>query len=89
MFQHVAAGRAERAAAAEQLRRDRPDAVTALASAGSGHRRALWMRGEARLRGAGNDELEELRAASHITRTAITRPWWRYDAAAAYLSANT
>lgn len=73
-FQHLAAGRAERAAAAEQLRRDRLDAVTTLASVGSDHRRALWMRGEARLRGAGNDELEELRAKSHITRSAITRP---------------
>ncbi|MFJ3710342.1 hypothetical protein [Streptomyces sp. NPDC090053] len=73
-FQHLAAGRAERAAAAEQLRRDRLDAVTALASAGSDHRRALWMRGEARLRGVGDVELEELRARSHVTRSAITRP---------------
>ncbi|MFD5556482.1 hypothetical protein ACFWIA_21900 [Streptomyces sp. NPDC127068] len=40
-FQHLAAGRAERAASAEQLRRDRLEAVTALASAGSDHRRAL------------------------------------------------
>ncbi|MFC9122729.1 hypothetical protein ACFTXO_23485 [Streptomyces sp. NPDC057067] len=73
-FQHLAAGRAERAAAAEQLRRDRLDAVTTLASAGSDHRRTLWMRGEARLRGASDAELEELRAKSHITRSAITRP---------------
>jgi hypothetical protein len=73
-FQHLAAGRAERAAAAEQLRRDRLDAVTTLASAGSDHRRTLWMRGEARLRGADDVELEELRARSHITRSAITRP---------------
>jgi hypothetical protein len=73
-FQHLAAGRAERAAAAEQLRRDRLDAVTTLASAGSDHRRALWIRGEARLRGAGDDELEKLRAESHVTRSAITRP---------------
>ncbi|MCA1221312.1 hypothetical protein [Streptomyces sp. 8L] len=73
-FQHLAAGRAERAAASAQLRRDRLDAVTALASAGSDHRRALWMRGEARLRGASNDVLEELRTESHGTRSAITRP---------------
>lgn len=73
-FQHLAAGRTERAAAAAQLRRDRFDAVTTLASAGSDHRRALWMRGEAQLRGAGDDELEELRAKSHVTRSAITRP---------------
>ncbi|WLQ52161.1 hypothetical protein P8A21_33785 [Streptomyces poriferorum] len=73
-FQHLAAGRAERAAATAQLRRDRLDAVTTLASAGSDHRRALWMRGEARLRGAGDTEREELRARSHETRSAITRP---------------
>lgn len=73
-FQHLAAGRAERTAAAEQLRRDRLDAVTTLAAAGSDHRRALWMRGEARLRGADDLELEELRARSHTTRSAITRP---------------
>ncbi|MEV0847672.1 hypothetical protein AB0J21_17680 [Streptomyces sp. NPDC049954] len=73
-FQHLAGGRAERAAAAEQLRRDRLEAVTALASAGSDHRRALLMRAEARLRDAGNEELERLRAESHITRSAITRP---------------
>ena len=75
-FQHMAAGRAERAAAAaaERLRRDRLDAVTTLAAAGSDHRRALWMRGEARLRGVSDVELEEPRAKSHITRSAITRP---------------
>ncbi|MFJ7242156.1 hypothetical protein ACIQWB_34195 [Streptomyces olivaceus] len=72
-FQHLAADRARRDSAAEQLRLDRLDAVTTLASADSDHRRALWMRGEARLRGASNTEQEELRAASHITRSAITR----------------
>ncbi|MGW4914151.1 hypothetical protein [Streptomyces sp. NPDC004270] len=40
-FQHLAVGRAERAAATEQVRRGRLDAVTTLASAGSDHRRAL------------------------------------------------
>lgn len=73
-FQHLSAGRAERAAASEQVRRDRFDAVTTLASVGSDHRRALWMRGEALLRGAHDVELEELRARSHVTRSAITRP---------------
>lgn len=73
-FQHLAAGRAERASAAVQLRRDRLDAVITLASAGSDHRRALWMRGEARLRDVSDVELEDLRAKSHITRSAITRP---------------
>ncbi|MFG2630382.1 hypothetical protein [Streptomyces sp. NPDC048473] len=74
LFQHKSAGRAERAATAEQLRRDRLDAVTTLAAAGFDHRRALWMRGEARLRGEPEVRLEELRSASHITRSAITRP---------------
>lgn len=73
-FQHLTAGRAERVAERAQLRRDRLDAVTALAAAGSDHRRALWMRGEARLRGADEAEREELRARSHITRSALTRP---------------
>lgn len=73
-FQHLSAGRAERAAAAEQLRRERLEAVTALAAAGSDHRRALRMRGLARLRDADEAELEELRARSHATRSAITRP---------------
>ncbi|MET9535330.1 hypothetical protein ABZY02_33030 [Streptomyces sp. NPDC006649] len=73
-FQHTITGRAERAATAEQLRRDRLDAVTTLAAAGSDHRRALWMRGEARIRGESDARLEELRVASHITRSAITRP---------------
>ncbi|MFF1720830.1 hypothetical protein [Streptomyces sviceus] len=72
-FQHLAAGRAERAAGAEQLRGERLDAVTTL-GAGSNHRRALWMRGEARPRGADEAEREELRARSHTTRSAITRP---------------
>ncbi|HKT60537.1 MAG TPA: protein kilB [Gemmatimonadales bacterium] len=73
-FQHLSAGRAERTAAAEQLRRERLEAVTALAAAGSDHRRALRMRGLARLRDADEAELEELRARSHATRSAITRP---------------
>lgn len=73
-FQHLAAGRAERAAATEQLRRERLEAVATLAAAGSDHRRTLRVRGQARLRGADEAELEELRAKSHATRSAITRP---------------
>ncbi|MFE5842113.1 hypothetical protein ACFQ7N_10745 [Streptomyces niveus] len=68
------AGRAERAVASEQLRRDRLDAVTTLAAAGSDHRRAMWNRGEAELARADQARLDELRAASHVTRSAITRP---------------
>lgn len=68
------AGRTERAATTEQLRRDRLEAVTALAAAGSDHRRTLWNRGEAEISNSGQARLGELRAASHITRSAITRP---------------
>jgi hypothetical protein len=56
------------------MQRPPPDAVTTLASTASDHRQSLWMREEARLRGAGNDELGELRPDSHMTRSAITRP---------------
>ncbi|MGW1848595.1 hypothetical protein [Streptomyces sp. NPDC001966] len=72
-FQQKAAGRAATAAAAEQLRRERLDAVTELAAAGSDHRRAMRMRGEAKISGS-VVRFEELRAASHATRSAITRP---------------
>ncbi|MFI7240405.1 hypothetical protein [Streptomyces cyaneofuscatus] len=73
-FQQKTAGRAERAANTAQLRRDRLDAVTELAAAGSDHRRAMWMRGEAVLNEAPAEVVQELRRASHVTRAAITRP---------------
>ncbi|WP_405633101.1 hypothetical protein OG933_43785 [Streptomyces sp. NBC_00016] len=38
-----------------------------IASVGSDHRRALWMRGEARLRDASNDELEEHRSFTEFS----------------------
>ncbi|MFI6125359.1 hypothetical protein ACIBCU_37555 [Streptomyces sp. NPDC051064] len=74
VFQQKNTSRAEGAARAEQLRRDRLEAVTALASVGSDHRRALWMRGEAKLNDQPAPQLEGLRLASHVTRSAITRP---------------
>ncbi|WP_331720746.1 hypothetical protein OG298_45735 (plasmid) [Streptomyces sp. NBC_01005] len=74
LFQQKTASRAEQAATAAQLRRERLDAVTTLAAAGSDHRRAMYMRGEALLGGAPGTRLEELRAASHATRSAITQP---------------
>ncbi|MGW6684929.1 hypothetical protein ACWGBO_34445 [[Kitasatospora] papulosa] len=73
-FQQKNASRTQRASADEQLRRERLEAVTALAAAGSDHRRAMWMRGEAELGGTSPERLEELRIASHATRSAITRP---------------
>ncbi|MFE7576334.1 hypothetical protein ACFU5Z_16535 [Streptomyces sp. NPDC057521] len=74
VFQQRSASRGAAAAATEQLRRERLEAVTALAAAGSDHRRAMWMRGEAQLARASDERLAELRAASHVTRSAITRP---------------
>ena len=73
-FQQKTAGRTERATVAAQLRKERLEAVTALAAAGADHRRAMYMRGEALLSGAPGTRLEELRAASHGTRSAITQP---------------
>ncbi|MFE7347568.1 hypothetical protein [Streptomyces fimicarius] len=73
IFQQKNANRAAGAITAEQLRRERLAAVTELAAAGSDHRRAMRMRGEAKLSGS-VDRFEELRAASHATRSAITRP---------------
>ncbi|MEV0039348.1 hypothetical protein [Streptomyces sp. NPDC050804] len=68
------AGRSERVARDGQLRRDRLDAVTELATAISAHRRAMWMRGRAQLKGAPAARYEELRSESHLTRSAVARP---------------
>lgn len=57
-----------------ELRRDRLAAVQALAVAVADHRRAMWVREEARFAGASQARVEELRDASHITRSAITAP---------------
>ncbi|MFD8938588.1 hypothetical protein ACFV0R_25615 [Streptomyces sp. NPDC059578] len=73
-FQERAAERQVRAAHGEAIRRDRLEAVTALACAASDHRRAMWMRGEAVLQGASPERIEALRGESHMTRSAVTRP---------------
>lgn len=73
-FQERAAERSARLSHSETIRRDRLEAVTALACAISDHRAAMWMRGDAALKGAGPDRLAELRSASHHTRSAVTRP---------------
>lgn len=49
-FQHWAAGRTEKVAQAQQLRRDRLEVVTELAVAASDHRSAMWVRGMRRSR---------------------------------------
>lgn len=73
-FQERAAERQMRANHGEAIRRDRLEAVTALACAASDHRTAMWMRGDAILKGAGTDRIEALRGESHMTRSAVTRP---------------
>ncbi|MDQ1013393.1 hypothetical protein QFZ82_007961 [Streptomyces sp. V4I23] len=73
-FQERAAERQVRATHGEAIRRDRLEAVTALACAGSDHRTAMWMRGDAILKGAGTERIEALRSQSHMTRSAVTRP---------------
>uniref|UniRef100_UPI0011DFD5CB hypothetical protein n=1 Tax=Streptomyces sp. WAC01526 TaxID=2588709 RepID=UPI0011DFD5CB len=72
-FQERAAERQVRAAHGEAIRRDRLEAVTALACAASDHRTAMWMRGDAVLK-AGPERIEALRDESHMTRSAVTRP---------------
>ena len=73
-FQERAAERGVRASHGEAIRRDRLEAVTALACAASDHRTTMWRRGDAVLKGAGADQIETLRGESHMTRSAITRP---------------
>ncbi|WP_330479953.1 protein kilB (plasmid) [Streptomyces platensis] len=64
--------RAERAAAATAThRRDALDAVTDLVTALADHRKAMWLREDARLAGV---DWAGLRADSHATRAAITAP---------------
>ncbi|MEU2179846.1 hypothetical protein [Streptomyces thermolilacinus] len=73
-FQERAAERQVRVSHGEAIRRDRLEAVTALACAASDHRTAMWMRGDAILKGAGTERIEALRGESHMTRSAVTRP---------------
>ncbi|MFG2600662.1 hypothetical protein [Streptomyces sp. NPDC048462] len=73
-FQERAAERSVRVSHGEAIRRDRLEAVTALACAISDHRRAMWMRGDAVLKQDGSERIEALRGESHMTRSAVTRP---------------
>ncbi|MCY0947796.1 hypothetical protein [Streptomyces antarcticus] len=73
-FQERAAERSVRVSTGEAVRRDRLEAVTALACAVSDHRRAMWMRGDQALKGASTERIEALRGESHMTRSAVTRP---------------
>ncbi|MFJ2745869.1 hypothetical protein ACIO3O_40130 [Streptomyces sp. NPDC087440] len=73
-FAERAAERSVRVSHGEAIRRDRLEAVTALACAASDHRTAMWRRGGAILHGASRERIETLLGESHMTRSAITRP---------------
>ncbi|MCT9094178.1 hypothetical protein N4G70_35860 [Streptomyces sp. ASQP_92] len=73
-FAERAAERPVRVSHGEAIRRDRLEAVTALACAASDHRTAMWRRGDAVLTGASPERIETLRGESHTTRSAVTRP---------------
>ncbi|PKV77100.1 hypothetical protein [Streptomyces sp. TLI_146] len=73
-FAERAAERSVRVSHGEAIRRDRLEAVTALACAASDHRTAMWRRGDAVLKGVGPERIETLRGESHMTRSAVTRP---------------
>ncbi|MFJ8295315.1 hypothetical protein ACIQ9R_05530 [Streptomyces sp. NPDC094447] len=73
-FQERAAERAVRVGHTETIRRDRLEAVTALAVAVSDHRRTLWRRGEAVLKGDDDALVQALHAESQATRAAVARP---------------
>ncbi|WP_331763971.1 hypothetical protein [Streptomyces cyaneofuscatus] len=73
-FQERAAERQIRVTHGQTIRRDRLEAVTALACAASDHRTAMWRRGDATLKSADTERIETLRGESHMTRSAITRP---------------
>ncbi|MFJ9214448.1 hypothetical protein [Streptomyces sp. NPDC102264] len=73
-FAERAAERSVRVSHGEAIRRDRLEAVTALACAASDHRTTMWRRGDAVFKDAGAERIETLRDKSHMTRSAVTRP---------------
>ncbi|MFG2183393.1 protein kilB [Streptomyces abikoensis] len=72
--QHRSAASARAADQAETRRQAVTEAIAALAAALADHRRSMWVREAARLKGATDTELAAARAASHATRSAITAP---------------
>jgi hypothetical protein len=74
LLQHRAARFDRAEGRVEQIRRDRMDAVTALATAISDHRRAMWEVREAQLSGHSAERVRALRDESHRTRSAVTDP---------------
>ncbi|MET9293643.1 hypothetical protein [Streptomyces sp. NPDC003077] len=74
LFQERAAERAVRVNHDAAIRRDQLEAVTVLACAVSDHRRAIWKRGDAVLKRAGDERIEALREEGHETRGMVARP---------------
>ena len=74
----AAQARAARAERREQRREDRRGevvaAVTALVAALADHRRAMWVLEDLRLSGAEAHVVDQARATSHETRSAVTAP---------------
>ncbi|MEU2078599.1 hypothetical protein [Streptomyces sp. NPDC013489] len=73
-FQERAAGRTEDAVRGEQLRRDRLEAVTNFAEAISTHRSLMWRRGDAVVKNAPTERIDDLRAQTQESRSQVTRP---------------
>jgi hypothetical protein len=65
---------ARRADAAAESVTARRAAVVDLLAAVEDHRRTMWLREEARLAGAAAEHIQQLRAQTHATRSAVTRP---------------
>ncbi|GAA4658866.1 hypothetical protein GCM10023347_07750 [Streptomyces chumphonensis] len=77
LLQQRGARRERQAADAEAHRQALITAVAALVTALAAHRRAMWVREDARLTGAGPEKLAAARAESHATRAAVTGPHTR------------
>ncbi|WP_172387697.1 hypothetical protein [Streptomyces sp. MNP-20] len=73
-FQERAVERSLHISHDEAIRRDRLEAITALACAISAHRTAMWWRGDAVLNKAAAERIAALRGESRLTRSAVTRP---------------
>ena len=74
-FWQLRGARAERRENRDEARRaDALNAVTGLVASLADHRRAMWAREDARLANQPEQRVAELRAASHVTRSALTMP---------------
>ncbi|MFJ2203319.1 hypothetical protein [Streptomyces violaceusniger] len=74
IFAQLGARRTERADRAERRRGELLHAMQRLSTAVSAHRRAMYKRGEARLTGASEERVQQLRDISHDTRGDVQEP---------------